>query len=105
MDTDLSIFPLENHQIEKGATITKLFSQQEFNIANYRNYYADITISKSPEGISYNRSFQKIDSYLSYVGGLIGIVLILFFVFNLYTETAYSLGLAAKLFTYNAKDI
>ena len=57
-------------------------------------------VSKSLVQANYVRSFQKLDIYLSYVGGLIGIVPILFFIFNFYTETAYSLSLGFKIFTY-----
>ena len=66
--------------------------------------YALINFNKASSTTTYTRSFNKIDAYFSYVGGLIGTIIGLIFILNLYTQKAYEISIAHKLFRYNDKD-
>lgn len=48
--------------------------------------------------VTYDRSFNKIDNYFSYVGGLIGTILGVMIVMNSYSEKAYGISIASQLF-------
>lgn len=49
------------------------------------NQYVQINFVKSSTSTVYTRSFNKIDSFLSYVGGLVGTTLIIFIVLGAYS--------------------
>ena len=66
--------------------------------------YAQISFNKATFTTSYTRSFNKVDNYFSYVGGLIGTIIGLIFILNLYTQKAYEISIAHKLFKYDDKD-
>jgi hypothetical protein len=46
---------------------------------------------------TYTRSFNKLDDYLSYIGGLIGSALVIFFVLNTYSERCYLIDIASNI--------
>ena len=60
--------------------------------------YATIVFSKVSTTVTHNRSFNKVDSFFSYVGGLIGTMIGLIFVFNFYNQAAYEISISHKLF-------
>ena len=66
-----------------------------------KTYYADITFKKSPKVTQYQRSFNKVDSYLSYIGGLMGTIVTLVFFMGKYTERAYEVSLSKKVLVDN----
>ena len=41
--------------------------------------------------------FNKLDNYLSYVGGLIGTIIVIFITMSFYTEKAYEISIGKKL--------
>ena len=45
----------------------------------------EVLFGKSPESTTYERSFNKIDAYFSYVGGLVGTIIGLIFIMEFYT--------------------
>lgn len=47
---------------------------------------------------TYQRNFNKLDAYFSYVGGLVGTIIGLIFIMSFYTEKAYEVSLAKKIF-------
>lgn len=55
---------------------------------------------KSSKSTSYARSFNKLDSFFSYVGGLVGTILGLMFVVVSFTSMAYELELAQRICRY-----
>ena len=61
------------------------------------NGYAEINLLKSGQKITYMRSFNKIDNYFSYVGGLVGTMIALFFLMGFYTEKAFEVSVGKKL--------
>jgi len=56
---------------------------------------------KSPSASTFNRSFNKVDAYFSYVGGLVGTIIGIFFIMGPYTEKAYEVSLARKILRGN----
>ena len=52
---------------------------------------------------TYERSFNKIDAYFSYVGGLVGTIIGLIFIMEFYTEKAYEVSLSRKIMLDNDK--
>lgn len=51
--------------------------------------YAKFAFNKATYTTTYSRSFSKIDTYFSYVGGLIGTIIGFIFILNFYTQKAY----------------
>ena len=60
--------------------------------------YAQVVFWKSPVTHTYTRSFNKIDEYFSYVGGLVGSILALIFILSFFAEKAYGVSLASELY-------
>ena len=48
--------------------------------------------------MSYSRSFNQIDEYLAYVGGLLGFIMVLMFALSYFAEKAYGVSIARALF-------
>ena len=51
--------------------------------------------------MTYKRTFNKLDAYFSYVGGLVGTIIGLIFIMGPYTEKAYEVSLARKVLLAN----
>lgn len=49
------------------------------------NTYASMSFRKSSNTIVYSRSFAKVDDYFSYIGGLVGSALVIFFMMKEYS--------------------
>lgn len=49
----------------------------------------------------YSRSFNKLDQFFSYVGGLVGTILGLMLFMGNFTSIAFELDLSQKFFKYN----
>ena len=56
---------------------------------------------KSSKVMKYERSFNKVDAYLSYIGGLVGTIITLVFFMGKYTEKAYEVSLCKKVLVDN----
>ena len=59
--------------------------------------YAVINFSKAPTTVTHTRSFNKFDTYFSYVGGLIGTIIGLIFLIQFYTQKAFEISISHKL--------
>lgn len=66
--------------------------------------YASVVFDRSSVQTTYSRSFNKVDSYFSYVGGLVGTVLLLFFIMSSYSDMSFSIDMANELFLLTEKD-
>jgi hypothetical protein len=66
--------------------------------------YASVVFDRSSLQTTYSRSFNKVDSYFSYVGGLVGTVLLLFFIMSSYSDMSFSIDLANELFQITEKE-
>jgi len=67
-----------------------LFSQKNMPMAS-GDTYVKIVIEKSEKTKTYTRSFNKVDSFLSYIGGLIGTFISVCFIMNRYADISYSI--------------
>ena len=54
--------------------------------------------AKSPLTFICRRTFNKLDEFFAYVGGLIGFICVLLLVLNYFSEKAYGLSLASEVF-------
>lgn len=62
--------------------------------------YASFFFMKSAKSTTYLRSFNKLDNFFSYVGGLVGTILGLMFVVANFTSMAYELELSERICRY-----
>lgn len=69
----------------------------------YEDEYVNINLRKSSYYINSSRSFQKIDGFLSDVGGLFGFVLTFIFFMKFYTEASFEVEMGDRLFFYNSE--
>jgi hypothetical protein len=65
---------------------------------NPGSVYAEIDFEKSSVEVQYTRTFEKVDQFFAYVGGLIGTVLGFIFIMTAYNELCYYISVASKLF-------
>lgn len=87
IQTDQSILPFTETLVEKGVKVTNLF--QHSTIPVLADTYALIHFEKSSTYTSYTRTYQKLDTLLAYVGGLIGTILGLIFILHSYNEICF----------------
>lgn len=90
IETDYSIFPWANTSTDDGAITVTPANSQIYSVLN-TNTYAKIYLRKSSERLDISRSFQKLDQTLSYIGGLLGTVLLLLVVVSLYSQFCYEI--------------
>lgn len=62
------------------------------------NTYVNIDFVKSGTFTVSSRSFNKIDAYFSYVGGLVGTIISLIFILNTFSERSFEISIASHLF-------
>jgi hypothetical protein len=97
VNTDISIMPFEDIKTENFTVLPKLFTNTPY-LMKPTKAFASVAFHKAATTTIYNRSFSKVDSYFSYVGGLIGTIIGLIFILNIYTQTAYEISISHKLF-------
>lgn len=104
VDTDVSLLPIPNIRTEHFKTIPDYF--QTMTMSTSKGVFAEINYQKSAIKLTYTRSFNKLDEYFAYVGGLIGTILGFIFLMNAYSERAYGVSIARELFlSDNGKPI
>lgn len=94
VDTDVSLMPYQDIVTEYFVGLPQMFNAQAIPIVN--DVYAQITFTKAATYPIYTRSFNKVDDFLSYVGGLVSTVLLIFFTFSNYSSFLYLLEIASK---------
>ena len=57
--------------------------------------YVVIKWAKSPATQTSKRTFNKLDEFFAYIGGLIGFIVVLLIFLNYFSEKAYGLSLAS----------
>ena len=95
--------PYESVREEKVKRIPEPFRTSNF-MTNSQSTLARIIITKSPSKTTYERSFNKVDEYFSYVGGLIGTIIGFIFIMEFYTEMAYEVSIAKKIMVDNNQE-
>jgi hypothetical protein len=100
IETDESILPLAETRTDEGGIVTKNCIKNRYTIdpTNPEPLYATFFIYKSPISKSIERSFQKIDEILSYIGGLFGTIAICFFFVNIYNSYSFEITMGGYLF-------
>ncbi len=98
--TDESILPFSEENVETGGIVTKNCIKNHYEISanDTAPLYSTITFFKSPISRTINRSFQKIDEILSYVGGLFGTIAICLFLANTYNSYSFEILMGDYLF-------
>ena len=105
IETDVSLMPYSDVVTENVIHISSDFSRTFF-IPTPTAPNAEIIFKKSSNNVTYKREFNKVDAYLSYVGGLAGIILGLIIIMGPFTEKAYEISLARKILVDNkSKEI
>ena len=66
--------------------------------------YASFFMMKSSTKTTYQRSFNKIDEFFSYVGGLIGTILGFMLFMKHFSLMAFELDIAQKFFKYKEEE-
>lgn len=89
--------------VDSGVIIPEIFQNIAFEVTDDR--YASFFFMKSAKSTTYVRSFNKLDTFFSYVGGLIGTILGLMFVVANFTSMAYELELAERLCRYTENKL
>jgi hypothetical protein len=87
IDTDVSLLPFSDNVVEMGTIITELFQNIVYQVTG--DSYASFYIMKSSRSTTYSRSFTKVDSFFSYVGGLVGTILGLMLLVTKYSQFAF----------------
>ena len=85
--TDQSILPHEDYNFDNGIITLDPFQIRSLEVNT--DVYAMVKIMKSPISVTYNRSFNKLGSLLSYIGGLFGCIVGAAFFMRFYTEIAF----------------
>lgn len=75
--------PYKNIMTEYVTAIPDVFDAKIVPVVN--GVYASVEFMKSPITRTYTRSFNKADDFFSYVGGLVGSILVAFFVVSTYS--------------------
>lgn len=88
--------PYTDEQVEKFIAIPNLFITKALPYLKQNNYIT-LKFTKSNRKTTYTRSFNKIDNYFSYIGGLVGTILLIFFLIQKYSETAYLIDISSEI--------
>lgn len=105
IETDVSLMPYSDIISESIQRIPDSFRSENVLIApNLTFALAEVRFLKSDKTTVYSRTFNKVDTYFSYVGGLIGTLIGLIFIIGKYNETAYDFSLAHKIFKDNQNE-
>jgi hypothetical protein len=63
--------------------------------------YSTMSFFKSPISKKIERSYQKLDEILSYIGGLFGTIAICLFLVNIYNSYSFEIAMGSYLFKPN----
>jgi hypothetical protein len=66
--------------------------------------FGSISIKKSSVSIGIVRTYTKLDSTLSYVGGLFGFLMLFFVFMRVYTQYSYEVEMGDRLYYYDRND-
>ena len=96
VETDESLMPWEDKRTDTFYSAPHL--HQSFSGRVINDTYFELVIHKDPITVTYSRSFNKIDEYLAYVGGLLGFIMVFMFALSYFAEKAYGVSIAGALF-------
>jgi len=65
---------------------------------------ASLELRKSSTSMNIIREYDKLDTTLSYIGGLFGFLMIAFIFMQIYTEYSYEIEMGDRLYHYDKHD-
>lgn len=89
--------PWSEHKDVTGTQVVQTAVGKSFQVQS-SNQYFKFYWRKSASKIQINRSFQKLDQTLSYIGGLFGTIILLLISLKFYSKYSYELDIADKIF-------
>lgn len=96
IETDESILPTTDLSTVSGGIIGTTAIKNAYSPVT--DTYATFYLYKSATSIAISRSFQKLDDVLSYIGGLFGTIIMLFFLISSYNTYKFEVNLAGYLY-------
>lgn len=69
---------------------------------NFKDEYISVYLRKSPYYILSQRTFPKLQDLFSAIGGLFGFAISFFLFMQFYTQAAFEIEMADRLFYYKA---
>ena len=87
--TDDSITPLQDIKTESGGIIIDNAIKNRYEISADNSVYCTFFIYKSPLSYEINRSYEKLDEILSYIGGLFGTIVLMLFIIRIYNGCSF----------------
>ena len=63
--------------------------------------YARVLFEQSSTSVIYYRSYNRVDDFLAYVGGLISSAIAIIFIMSFYNEFSYYISIGDKLFVHD----
>ena len=104
METDNSLYPWEAKETKNGLIVDPN-EKEQWNYIPNDNTMTKVYFRKSDNKVYITRSFRKIDDMLSYIGGLFGIIAVLFGVLmTYYSQCSFELSLSENIFEYREDD-
>ena len=96
--TDNSLLPVAEMSTERGVLVDSDAKSFQYDKVQTSQPYLTSVFRKSATSYHFRRSFNKIDETISYAGGLIGVLVGIFFIMHPYTEISFEISLANRLF-------
>lgn len=98
IQTDESILPFSDVKIDAGGLVSQFALKNPYSISPETEVYCMFSFFKSGMTRTYDRTFQKIDEVLSYIGGLFGTIAICLMLINVYNSYSFEITLGGHLF-------
>jgi hypothetical protein len=105
VNTDNSVYPepYSDMVTERGLTLNERPVVSNFGIIN-TDEFVRINLKKADLIQQFDRSYTRFDVTFAYIGGLFGMVLMLFYGMMAFSEYAYEFEIERELLVYNDKE-
>ena len=97
VNTDQGYITSSDIMSERFLSVEDFFQARPMRVIN--DTYLTLRLQKSPVHRVFDRHFNKLDSFMAYVGGIVGTFVALIVVMRMYAEQAFSVSLASQLYT------
>lgn len=94
--TDRSIWPVNDNSVEEGGYSNEI--GQFISFENDGTTLAQFFIRRASTNVEVTRQYTKVDSTLSYIGGLFGFIMTALLFMSKYTECCYEIDVGARLY-------
>ena len=98
IETDQSLLPFTDTHVDEGIVIPEPFTIIPYSV--FSTAYARFYLMKSSSQTTYKRSFNKVDEFFSYVGGLIGTILGFMLFMEKFSLMSFELDVAQGFFRH-----